>query len=258
MRNLVLMAAFSAVCGFGQYISVPFIPSASSPWSLITIAAGTSTGSTTQVTTAAAIDTTGRNWAVMFVAENGSDATAGTACDFQSPNSSCSTGTSLNTWTCGSWYQTGVSPRIAICTAPLSTVGTGYKATFFCAASCYPSTALLAAKDSSGIPSLDQTANHTTCCSNASAQAGSVTPGYPNELIININDPTTVTSSPPDTFSINGGFTLDVALYSSTTPSNTTLALSHLVETTAVAVNPTLSWSTLINGIYSGNYTFRP
>ncbi len=85
-----------------------------------------------------------------------------------------------------------------------------------------------------------------------------MTPGFANELVINVNDPPGVSSSPPDTFSIDGGFTLDVALYSSTTPTNTTLALSHLVETTAVAANPTLSWSTLINGIYSGNYTFKP
>ena len=35
--------------------------------------------------------------------------------------------------------------------------------------------------------------------------------GIRMNLVINVNEPTAATSSPPDTFSINGGFALDVA-----------------------------------------------
>lgn len=101
-----------------------------------------------------------------------------------------------------------------------------------------PALAILAFSGSSGA-SVDQQSGLAYGCCAPSIAAGSITPGFNNEVVISaLGLAPTVTG-----LSINGGFTL-VDQVAASSGLNQGIASGYLVQTTAAAANPTWSWTT--------------
>lgn len=210
------MSLFPAILGSVQ-------PSASTPaiWSLIS---SVNAGVNSTTCTTGAIDTTGANLLVAVVTGLG---TLPVVTDSKS-----------NTWTTVTAASGPGTLTTQIVYAKNPTVGAGH--TFiFTGAATYPSGCVGAFHGADTSQNIDQHAANNVIATATTIQAGSITPGSNNELLIFGVGFLNVTYS-----SVDSGYTI----IQSVTPgaANTSAGLAWAQQTTAGATNPTATFS----GIY--------
>jgi hypothetical protein len=175
--------------------------------------------------TTGAIDTTGADLLILQL-ESFLSATEPTVSDSKG-----------NTWTPLTAYGTGVNTRTRIFYSVNPTVGSGHTFTAT-GLSTFPSIVASAWSGADTATPFDQENGATIAASSTSAQTGSVTPSEDGELIIAAWGHDSATTGTP---SVNGGFTLLEAA-----PNNGQafgIAQAYLIQTSAAAANPTLSWT---------------
>ncbi len=197
--------------------------------------AGTASGLTTT-----SIDTTGATLIVICMASYGASAVP-TVSDSKS-----------NTWITRTSYTPGgdtTRHTIAYCENP--TVGSGHTFTLS-GSGIYPAAEVRAFSGTLTASSYD-TENGTSTSSGVTSQAvGSVTPAANGEVLVAGWSLYGGITSP----SVNSGFTLGTGVAYGA-GSNFGLQSAYLIQTSAAAVNPTLSWTSSVKSA-SSIATFKP
>jgi hypothetical protein len=140
-----------------------------------------------------------------------------------------------NTWTAGPIGSSGVATALFYVYSPSVSSTMTFTVT---GGGSFPS--VQAACFSGTVGSAIDKNNDAIAGAVTSIQAGNVTPGSNHEIVV-MGAAVNAGASQPTGFSINSGFTLIASLAGS--GSNFGMGTGYLIQTTAAAANPTVSWT---------------
>jgi len=243
MKKLLIPLLFLAgLACQAQFVSSVFTHVGASGFTIVNHTSASGTTGATVSTSATPINTTGAN--ACFVAVGGYALTI--------PGGTTVTDNKSNTYVAVPTTTTGAVTNVVLFYSKGLTVGTGHYWSASTSSGGYMAIGVLCVNGSILTGGADQE-NDARPTASTSVQAGSVTPTNTNQLVLNV---TGVDNSGARVSSINSGFTLIENVAPSA--NNYGLGFSYLIETAAVAQNPSVALSaTPSNPAMAINATFK-